>query len=454
MVAQCAKDDCNKRPGFNFTGEKRGKFCSAHKETGMIDVVHKKCLFENCNTQPTYNHPDEKKSLYCKTHKLDGMVDVRHIKCKHYKCKKRPCCNYENMLVPEYCSEHKLDDMINVTIKKCLHDDCDKIPSFNYEGLNRLYCSQHKLEGMVDVSHRLCEHEGCNIQAVYNVIGQKSGRFCVNHKLEGMIDVGGRCIVSECYDRAQYNYKDQTKKLYCVKHKKPDMVNICTQNCAAPGCFLSPNYNYKGLSPIYCSKHKLSEMIDVRGVMCINEGCITLKNKNIQYKGYCVRCFIHLFPNENISKNFRIKERFVTDFIKEKFSSNKIIYNKTAGGCSLNRPDIYIDLLTHVIIIEIDESQHKYYDTTCEIKRLNNLFEDFGYRSIIFIRFNPDGYIDKHGVKIKSCFDIDIKTGIQKVAKNKKTEWNLRLQKLKNTITKNINNIPDDNKFEYLYFDN
>lgn len=56
---------------------------------------------------------------------------------------------------------------------------------------------------------------------------------------------------------------------------------------------------------------------------------------------------------------------------------------------------IYIDLLTHIITIEIDENQHRYYETTCQ--RLNNLFED-----LIFMSFSLDGYVDKHGIKIMS----------------------------------------------------
>ena len=38
------------------------------------------------------------------------------------------------------------------------------------------------------------------------------------------------------------------------------------------------------------------------------------------------------------------------------------------------------------------EMQHKYYDTLCEQVRINELYEDFGYRPVVFIRFNPDGY--------------------------------------------------------------
>ena len=37
------------------------------------------------------------------------------------------------------------------------------------------------------------------------------------------------------------------------------------------------------------------------------------------------------------------------------------------GGCSKRRPDNLIEMLTHVIIVEVDENCHINYNTTCEI---------------------------------------------------------------------------------------
>lgn len=64
-----------------------------------------------------------------------------------------------------------------------------------------------------------------------------------------------------------------------------------------------------------------------------------------------------------------------------------------------------IDLYTRVIIVEIDEDQHKSYDTTCEKVRTMELWEDIACRDIVFIRFNPDSYVDGFGVKQSPCFE-------------------------------------------------
>lgn len=62
------------------------------------------------------------------------------------------------------------------------------------------------------------------------------------------------------------------------------------------------------------------------------------------------------------------------------------------GGCSLKRPDVLIDFGTHVLIVEVDEHRHASY--TCEMKRMVTLYEDLGFRKVVFIRFNPDDYTD------------------------------------------------------------
>ncbi len=85
-----------------------------------------------------------------------------------------------------------------------------------------------------------------------------------------------------------------------------------------------------------------------------------------------------------------------------------VLDRKVDGGCSNRRPDGLLDLLTHSLIIEIDEDQHRGYDTQCELTRLNELFTDLGDRPIIFIRLNPDSY-RIGGEKIDGCFNKSMK---------------------------------------------
>ena len=46
----------------------------------------------------------------------------------------------------------------------------------------------------------------------------------------------------------------------------------------------------------------------------------------------------------------------MVDFLKENFKDLVFEFDKIVGGCSKRRPDAYIDLFTHVIVIECDEN--------------------------------------------------------------------------------------------------
>jgi|TARA_B110000093_G_C12940049_1_gene397554 hypothetical protein len=70
--------------------------------------------------------------------------------------------------------------------------------------------------------------------------------------------------------------------------------------------------------------------------------------------------------------------------------------------------------------------------------------------------FNPDGYINENNKKIKSCFNIDKKLGLNTITKANIEPWNNRLMILKDTIesnmTYNVDNEPI--KIIKLFYDN
>jgi hypothetical protein len=121
------------------------------------------------------------------------------------------------------------------------------------------------------------------------------------------------------------------------------------------------------------------------------------------------------------------------EHVKDKFSNYEWVSDKIInGGCSKRRPDLLLDLLYQVIIIEIDENQHIDYDCSCENKRIMELSQDLGHRPIIFIRFNPDDYI-KNDLTITSCWGLN-KQGICVIKKSKRDEWEQRLNVLDEQI--------------------
>jgi hypothetical protein len=252
------------------------------------------------------------------------------------------------------------------------------------------------------------------------------------------------CIHEGCKTRPIYNVEGQTKALYCSVHKKEGMVNVKDKTCIHEGCKTQPIYNVEGQTKaLYCSIHKKEGMVNVKNKTCKSEWCSTRVQE--KYDGYCLFCYMHLFPDKPVSRNYKTKEYAVVEYIKTKFPSLNWIADKIInGGCSKRRPDLLLDLLYQIVIIEVDENQHIDYDCSCQNKRIMELSQDLGHRPIIFIRFNPDDY-EKDGINITSCWGQD-KKGICVVKKSKKSEWTQRLNVLKNHINYWINPANTTNK--------
>ena len=54
------------------------------------------------------------------------------------------------------------------------------------------------------------------------------------------------------------------------------------------------------------------------------------------------------------------------------------------------RPDVYFELNTNCVIVEIDEHQHNTYEDSYECSRINEIVNKIGKKSVIIIRFNSD----------------------------------------------------------------
>ncbi len=161
------------------------------------------------------------------------------------------------------------------------------------------------------------------------------------------------------------------------------------------------------------------------------------ENAHPMYDGHCCRCFQNTFPDAIQQSNFKTKEKSFMDPLKEIYP-DMALDRVINGGCSKRRPDGFLDLYTHVIIVEIDEGQHRSYRKECENKRLMEIYKDVGYRNIVVIRLNPDEYIND-GVKVESAFGITK----QGVLVKHISEYEKRLQLLKDTLVEAVANVPD-----------
>ena len=283
----------------------------------------------------------------------------------------------------------------------CIGEDCKKQANFNFIGEKAKYCATHKLDRMIDIKHKKCIYENCNKIPIFNYGGELTAKYCATHKLDRMID---------------------------IKHKK----------CIYENCDKRPTFNYIEESTAkYCATHKLDGMVDIVSPRCKTHLCDTIV-QNDKYEGYCLYCFIHLFPDNPVSQNYKTKERATVESVLNNFDNYTWITDKKVqDGCSKRRPDMLLDLGYQILLIEIDENQHEIYECSCENKRIMQISQDLGHRSVILLRFNPDGYL-KDGKKISSCWGIN-GNGICVVKKLKVKEWNKRLEDLNRQIEYWIN---------------
>ena len=335
-------------------------------------------------------------------------------KCNSPDCNRQPSYNYINETKPLHCKEHKLDDMVDVVNNKCINPECNNRPSYNYMNeTKRLYCNDHKLDGMINVKSNKCNSPDCNKIPSYNYMNEKMGLYCNEHKLDGMIDVKHKkCISIVCNKRSSCNYINESQPLYCNDHKLDDMVNVTNKKCLEPGCNKQARY-----------KH---------------------------LKGLCSTCFHINYPEILYDRNNKTKERLIVNHIVKQFPDFKFILEKRIGPKN-HRPDMLLELDDRAIIIEIDEYQHKGYNT--DELRLDIIQKAIN-KKVICIRFNPDSFI-KDNIWTSSCFKLNDNKIFEII---KQDEFDNRLNHLYKYIEKYSSHnyiLKKHNiKTRKLYFDN
>ena len=281
--------------------------------------------------------------------------------------------------------EHKLSEMVNVKSKTCIYSGCKKHPTFNREGLKiAIYCYEHKLVDMVNVKMKICIYEGCKTRASYGDL-----------------------------------FKPKT---HCAKHKSNNQFTKNNPVCEINGCELMPVYtNDKSNYPIRCEDHKLNDDQNIVEQLCKSCNILYFINNEL---GLCNDCFDYNVKKVQHAKEIRVKN--VLDANKIEYLSHDKI---PEFACNKKRPDFIFDLISFFVILEVDENQHSNYACECEQGRMIMLHQDFGGAPVIFIRYNPDKYIDWQGKKHAETSIIDRETILLNLLKDLKNikEYNIPL---------------------------
>ena len=388
---RCIDEECDKKATFNLPNEKKPIYCVTHKKDSMINVFARQCIHEGCNKQPSYNLPNEKKPIYCLDHKKENMINVNTSRCIFENCLMKPTFNFSNEKKPIYCLDHKKENMINVNSRHCIQEGCNKQPIYNLQSEKKpIYCSKHKTENMINVLSKRCIEDNCDKIPMFNFITEKKGIYCLIHKKENMVNVKNKkCKFSKCKELAIFGIINSHPS-YCYQHKQPYMINLILENkchildCNDEYCNIIDNIKY-------CNKH------------------IPVEKYGMVVKRLCKYCDImdeSLYVCKDCKKIQNKKEwaivRHLRKVIKTPFEYNS---SKMLQGCSRKRPDVFFELNTHCVIVEIDEHQHYTYHDICECSRINEIVNGIGGKSVIIIRYNPDTI--KNNNKVLDIKQID-----------------------------------------------
>lgn len=283
----------------------------------------------------------------------------------------------------------------------------------------------------------ICEH---NISK-YNCKLCDGSNFCIHDKQKRYCNEGcGGNGLCKHMIRKEFCIECNGSQICLHKKQKHQCVecsgnNICVHKKRRDRC-----RDCKGSE--FCEHEKRKnycKICDGR-YLCKSSWCETIGNP--KYECYCVACFVNNPENQSkpAMRNYKTKEKDVVDRITQTFTNfTWVTDKKILDGCSRRRPDLLLDMGSHIIITEIDENKHTNYDCNCENKRLMELSQDLQHRPIVFIRFNPDAYTNQEGILIKSCWKLN-KLGVMKIPKNKQPAWEERIQALKQQIQYWIDN--------------
>lgn len=445
------KCKCEKHcPSYGKLTDKRPDYCVECKTDDMINLKMKSKLCKCGKASSSFGFPTDKKATCCVSCKEEGMKNIVSILCP---CGKTAVFGFKTDKAPTSCKTCAKEGMENIITKKCTCGNAVPVFGLPSDTIPR-YCMMCKQEGMVNISAKKCT---CGkAQPIFGLPNDKSATCCVSCKTAEMIDI--RSVKCKCgKSQPVYGLSTDKKASCCVECKTVEMVNIKAKRCVCGKA--QPFFGMKGdTKAFHCGSCKKDGMIDILSIRAPTRTCkgtFELQEQGLKcpfeargkkkYDYYCTKCFEQNFPQDIRSNAIRSKtpEYKVRDFLAQHYTSPSFIHNKALYtgqlDCSCRRRIDFRALYGNTLLcIEVDEEQHKYRNKEDETLRYDDLMMLHGGK-FMFIRLNPDSYIDIHGKKKNPFLDT-------------------RLDALKEEINYQIYRISQEQNKEflevkYLYFD-
>lgn len=228
----------------------------------------------------------------------------------------------------------------------------------------------------------ICEFPLCRTIARYGAC--KPAVRCLQHKLEGDKHLFHKACTAtiECTTLPSYG-PPGGKKYRCFQHRYTGDISLGNKTCKEKTCKEIPYFGESQAN--YCEAHKGPSDVDQRDVKCRACGLCG----RLDEQGRCRDCNPNTFERKIREKQVKVKH-----WLDENLTTPYTLTDRRVFvyglGCIKQRPDFLFDFPTHVLIVEVDEDQHKSH-TWCDEARMINIAQNLR-RKTIFIRYNPDEY--------------------------------------------------------------
>jgi len=381
---------CKCKKSQPFFGLPGGKpiWCVGCKPADAVDLKSKQCGCEK-KTRPIFGLRGEPRSAarWCFGCKPHNAVDIVHGRCD---CgDHRPTLGLQKDGIAKYCASCPTlpGEAVDVVNKMC---ECGtSLPSFGIQGTkDRLWCKLCKKEGAVDMSNGLCE---CNVMAkpYFGLPGDhpKDARWC-----------------SRCPSKPSNAINIVDRKCKCNKVATFGFsggISECCTNCKLPGMLYGPRRKCSECTQLAlygestrkrCEEHKEPGDFNLVERKCVSCGLMEVLNGDQK----CSHCEPSTYKKYIKRKKLRVKH--VLDAHGFGYVQDRI---PNGTQCGLERPDFLLDCKTHLIVLEVDEDQHKARSCDCEQKRMVNITHTFMGVPMFWIRYNPDNFKQSDGKKAK-----------------------------------------------------
>lgn len=411
-LAMCAC--CTKRvmygPPDVEPGESFAVLCATHGKAleGWSNIVTSAKHYCVCGTLAWFGPPDAP-NLRCAKHALPG--DISHnAKPRCIMCGKDASFlaageTEHKKSKALYCLEHKEAGSVSVANYICT--GCDKYAVKAKEDL----CAQCAKE--IPKEHRRSitrggETKGVPLLRITGDAGEVAEALAAGQAIGHADGVGYACHASGCDKHAFFGVADS--KTHCATHKPAGAVMLktlswCTKCLDDGGRRRLASFTHTiGRTPTRCATHATVDMIDAHlRYLCQGKDCGKCPvRKNQQL---CINC-------RERDPRFKEAETAVENVLNATELAEFLVLRDEAvpcrpAGVPAFRPDFGWRLPDRVVILEVDENAHRYYDPSCEVARLRQIHESINLSTpagvpkpaMLVLRYNPhtpEHAADKH----------------------------------------------------------